>query len=197
MRKSIIIISLMAVVAIAVQFSGCSSNEQQSSTNSSKAEVTTVIPTTIQETTQEQTTEAVTTEPEKPTAAKPDDWLTISSVEKQNDGFGWITDCTYTGFNYLLGEDEIEGPALYGSVELAVDENEISGFGSSLILPDGSNYNGYDFQTSYSGKKFAVSLPKALPSGDYSFELQLIRGNDEEVTEENVSVSNVKFTINQ
>ena len=197
MRKIVLIISLTAITIFATMLSGCSSKEQQSSTNSTKSEATTVAPSTIQETTQEQTTEAPTTEPEKPTAAKPDDWLTINSVEKQPDGFGWINDCPYTGFNYLLGEDEIEGPALYGSVDLSVDENEISGFGSSLILPDGSQYNGYDFKTTYSGTKFAVSLPKALPSGDYSFELQLFKGNEEEVKEDNTSVSTVKFAINQ
>lgn len=192
MRKIILIISLAGITIFATMFSGCSSNQEQSSTDSTKAETTTVVSTTIQETTQEQTTETPTTKP-----AKPDDWLTINSVEKQTDGFGWISECTYTGSNYSLGENEMEGPVLYGAVELSVDEKEISGFGSSLILPDGSHYTGYDFQTTYSGKKFAVSLPKALPSGDYLFELQLFRGYDEEVKEENSSVSTVKFTINQ
>lgn len=197
MRKLIVTISLTAITVFATMFSGCSTKEQQSSTNLSKTEATTAVSSTVQETTQEETTEAPTTEPEKTTAAKPDDWLTINSVEKQTDGFGWISECTYTGSNYSLGENEMEGPVIYGAVELSVDENEISGFGPSLILPDGSNYNGYDFQTSYSGKKFAVSLPKALPSGDYSFELQLFRGNDEEASAENSSISTVKFTIKQ
>lgn len=196
MRKTVFIISLTAIMASAIVFSGCSLIKEQSQTDSTKA-ATTEVPTTVQVTTQEQTTETPTTEPEKTTAAKPDDWLTINSVEKQTNGFGWISDCTYTGSNYSVDENEMEGPVLYGSVELSVDENEVSGFGSSLILPDGSYYNGYDFKTVYSGKKYAVSLPKALPSGDYSFELKLFRGDEEAVTEDGMSVSTVKFTINQ
>ena len=197
MRKTILIISLTAIMASATVFSGCSIQKEQSPTDSTKAATTTEVSTTVPETTQAQTTETPTTEPETTTAAKPDDWLTINSVEKQTNGFGWILDCTYTGSNYSLGENEMEGPVLYGSVDLSVDENEISGFGSSLILPDGSHYNGYDFKTFYSGKKYAVSLPKALPGGEYSFELELFRGDEEEVKEDGVSVSTVKFTVNQ
>ena len=59
MRKLIVTILLNAIIVFAIIFSGCSAKEQQSSTNSSKAEATTVAPSTIQETTKTEATTVV------------------------------------------------------------------------------------------------------------------------------------------
>lgn len=59
MRKLIVTISLTAITAFTIVFSGCSAKEQQSSTNSTKSEATTVAPSTIQETTKTKDTTVV------------------------------------------------------------------------------------------------------------------------------------------
>ncbi len=195
MKKYVIL--FVALIACATA-SGCSyanSNTEQKAETKSVQSTTSRITETTQKATEkptDKTDKAIeTTVKETNQPKRNENWLTICSTERESDSFTEITSCQYTGFDYDDMDTPMTGPVIYGTISFINETINVEGFASSLFLPDGSAYTGYDFVTQYDANQFSASIPQNLPSGDYTFELTLYSEDD------TASVNRVMFSVNQ